>query len=196
MLNYEEVISGYKKSMGLLKQIDPKVYRLFIRELKRVGAEEVYALMAGLKYNMRVQESKENGIATDIKCHNLDNKYIKGKSQVLRLSIINMEAFSLNLEKRGIFGKQKQFVFTLFPLTKTPNDFEETTFAVSTKLVDHSNKSRNFYTVRRAFSQAGIQPEKTYTVKRSDHHNISDSETTVSSIPEEESILTTPVVGY
>ena len=188
-MKYEEVVDGYKKSLGLLKQVDKKAYSLFINELKKVGAEEVSAIMSQLKYNMRVQESKENGIATDIKCHNLNHKYIKGKSQILRLSIIQETgALSFSLEKYGIFGMKKQFALTLIPLTKKPEAIDETTFAVANKIVKHSIKSRNFYSVSKNTDS--------YAVSKNDVWNDTTSQTSISSIPEEESILTTPYIGY
>ena len=189
-MKYEEVVSGYKKSLGLLKQVDKKVYKLFIRELKKVGSEELTSLMAQLKFNMGATESMKNGVAKQIKCHNLDKKYIKGKHQILRLAIgVVSRGFSLRLETKTLFGRKKEFNINLFPIEKEQADsIVPLRFATSCTHTNHNLTSRKFYSVSKE--------ESSYIVRKSDALNDKHTNIALSSIPEEETILTTPFIGY
>ena len=189
MTKFEEVISGYKKSLGLLKQIDTKVYKMFTRELERVGREEVSAIIAGLKYNIGVQESIAKGIDKGFQTHRLDKSYIKGKHQFLTLSINQKSfAFYFDYEKKSLFGKKKHFILTLLPLDKEPEQLDATTFATTNKVVNHKVVSRHYYTIEKE--------NDCYIARKNDVLNDTTEEIELDSIPEVDSALTTPVIGY
>lgn len=186
-MTYEEVIAGYKKTLGLLKQTDKKVYKLFIREINHVGKEEVSALMAQLKYNMRVREARKNGKKGNTELHCLNKKYIKGNSRFLRLAISPNNIFYFELEQRDLLGRKRRVNLHLIPV-------KEEAYLKDTKFASYNSLVNGRYTSEKAYK---VSKEKdSYTITTDDRWKFKTKKASIPSIPEAETALTSSVIGY
>ena len=198
-MEFYDLQREYKQSLALLKKVDKPLYMTFMSHLKKVSHENLSSLMACLKRELERQQRVEEGFCTEEEAaerhHNLWQTVVKGKNQYVTIGFLP-ETYTLFLtaKSKNIFGQEKNFSLFLSPETK--EDLEmgigEEAILTFASAVENTGKKESKY------STYGLRKmgRDFYYAFREETMQHREKGTFVDKFDEEETILTTPVVGY
>lgn len=180
-MNYESVKTTYSQSLALLKSVDKKTYNHLMKYFKIAQHERLSALMACFSHQLKNQPNERQDLSIG---------FVKNKNQFFSIGIYGENGnLYFNSYTKDIFGKNNAFALVISGDDLSKVDEENTTKYFASVITNKGS-------AQSTTSTYSLDKEGKGYVVRKYTNDVLVAQKHKEELEEENSILTTPYVGY